>query len=299
MAATISSSTVDLSRLPAPTIIEQLGFEAIVAQLIAAVQVDLPSFDATIDSDPAVKVLQVAAYREVLIRQAFQDAALQLLTAYARGPNLEQRGVDFGVSRLVLTPADPATGADAVMEDDESLRQRIVLAPEGFTTAGTELSYVKRAKDAGGDVLDASATSPARGRVLVSVLSRIGDGTASPDLVAAVAAIVTDRAVRPLGDAVTVASAVRLDYTITATLTTFAGPDITIVLQAARAALDAYIATNRKLGRKITRSGLYAALTVAGVEGVEMTSPIADVAPDLTQFANCTDITIAHAGYAS
>jgi phage protein D len=37
------------------------------------------------------------------------------------------------------------------METDDALRQRIVLAPEGFSVAGPELAYVKHAKDARSD----------------------------------------------------------------------------------------------------------------------------------------------------
>lgn len=74
MPATTSTS-VDLSRLPAPVLVPQLGFETILAELVAAVQAVLPSFDAAIDSDPAVKVLQVAAYRELLMRRDAQDGA--------------------------------------------------------------------------------------------------------------------------------------------------------------------------------------------------------------------------------
>ncbi|WP_017980162.1 baseplate J/gp47 family protein [Sphingomonas melonis] len=297
MAAT--PTTLDLSRLPAPVFVEQLSFETILAQMIAEVQVRLPSFDATVDSDPAVKVLQVAAYREMLIRQAFQDGAEQNLVAYASGNRLDHLGALVGVARLTIAPADESTGATAIMEDDEAFRARIVLAPESFTSAGPELAYVSHAKGASGDVLDASATSPAPGKVLVSVLSRIGDGTASPALIAAVDAIVTDKAIRPLGDDVTTASARIVPFAVAATLVTFAGPDVAVVLAAARAALVAYVADNRKLGRTITYSGIVAALTVAGVHRVDLTAPAADVICDATQATWCTAIAIYHGGYAA
>ena len=61
MSVRATSTTIDLSRLPAPMIVEQKNFETILAEMIASVQSLLPSFDATIDGDPAVKVLQVAA----------------------------------------------------------------------------------------------------------------------------------------------------------------------------------------------------------------------------------------------
>jgi phage-related baseplate assembly protein len=299
MAARPTSTTVDLSRLAAPTIVEQKDFETILAEMVTQVRVLLPSFDATIDSDPAVKVLQVAAYRELLIRQAFQDGGKQLMVAFATGDRLDHLAALVGVARLMIMPADASTGTAAVYEDDDTFRQRVVLAPEGFSVAGPELAYVKHAKDASGDVADASATTPAPGRVLVSVLSAIGEGTASPDLLAAVAAIVTDPAIRPLGDAVTVASASIVRFAVHARLVTMSGPDIGLVLVGARAKLDAYLALNRRLGREISISGIMAALTVEGVLKVHLDAPLADVACDMTQAASCTDIVVTHGGYAS
>jgi len=299
MAAISNSTTVDLSRLPAPVIVEQKAFDTIVAEMTAAVQTLLPSFDATIDSDPAVKVLQVAAYREMLIRQAFQDGGEQLMVAFATEERLDHLAALMGVARLVITPANVLTGAGAVYEDDDTYRQRVVLAPEGFSVAGPELAYVKHAKDASADVLDASATSPAPGEVLVTILSRTGDGTAPAALLDSVAGIVRDPAIRPMGDLVTVGSASIIGFAVTATLITFAGPDINLVLATARAKLDAYLAFNRKLGRAIATSGIIAALTVEGVHKVRLDGPLTDIDCDLTEAANCTEILITHGGYAS
>lgn len=287
MASTMvaSSSSVDLSRLDAPTIVEQLTFDQILADMIARVKLVLPAFDATVDSDPAVKVLQVAAYQVMLIRQSFNDAARQLMVAYATSKRLDHLAALFGVARL-----DD--------ENDDALRQRVVLAPEGFSVAGPELAYVKHAKDASGDVLDASAVSPAPGQVLVSVLSRLGDGAASPELIAAVAAIVTRNDIRPLGDQVTVASAQIVPVAIVAALTTFSGPDVAVVLSAARVALDAYLVDNRKLGRDINTAGIIAALKVAGVENVRLASPAADVVCSMKQAVHAARIEINHGGYA-
>ena len=297
MAATSSASTVDLSRLPAPTIVEQLDYETILARKIARVQALMPTFDATIDSDPAVKILQVAAYDELLLRQDFNERLAQRLIAYATGATLDHLGAGIGLARLIITPVNPSTGAPAVYETDDAFRARIVLGPEGYAAAGPELAYVKHAKDASGSVLDASATSPAPGEVLISVLSADGDGTASDDLLAAVRARVTDKAVRPLGDLVTVARARKVAFVLTARIWTFAGPDAALVVVAARAKLDAYLANSRRLGRDITMSALYAALTVEGVQRVDLVAPTADIVCDLTQAALCTAIDVTHAGY--
>ena len=297
MAATSSPTTVDLSRFDPPTIVEQLDYETIFQRKVARVQALLPSFDATVDSDPAVKVLQVASYDEMLLRQDFNERLQQRLVAYATGATLDHLGAAIGVARLIVTPANATTGATAIYEADDSFRARIVLGPEGFSVAGPELAYVKHAKDASGLVLDASATSPAPGEVLVSVLSTEGDGTASPALLAQVAAIVTDKSIRPLGDLVSVATATQRAFAIDARLWTFAGPDPSLVITAANAKLARYLADSRKLGRDITMSGLYAALTVEGVQRVELVSPAVSIVCDLTQAALCTDVDVTHAGY--
>lgn len=296
MAAT-TSSTVDLSRLAQPTIIAPVDYDVIFDQMVDRLKTILPSFDATVESDPAVKVLRVAAYYRMLDQQDFNERLVSRLVAYATGSTLDHIGAEMGVARLVLIPANATTGAPAVMEEDDDFRARIVLAPEKFAAAGPELAWVGHAKDASASVLDASATSPARGEVLISVLSRDGDGTASASLLDAVRAIVTDKKIRPLGSLVTVASASLKPFAVTARLWTFAGPDATLVLATARAALDAYLVKSRKLGRNITLSGLSAALTVEGVQRVVLDAPIAEIVCDPTQAASCTAITIIHAGY--
>lgn len=297
MAATSSPTTVDLSRFDPPTIVEQLDYETIFQRKVARVRELLPSFEATIDSDPAVKVLQVAAYDELLLRQDFNERLQQRLVAYATGATLDHLGAAIGVARLTIAPPNATTGAPAAYETDDSFRARIVLGPEGFSVAGPELAYVKHAKDASGLVLDASATSPAPGEVLVSVLSAEGDGTASAALLDKVHAIVTDKAIRPVGDLVSVASATQRPFAVEACLWTFAGPDPSLILAAANARLARYLGDSRKLGRDITMSGLYAALTVEGVQRVEILSPVAAIVCDLTEAAHCTDINVTHGGY--
>lgn len=294
---TATTAIVDLSKLDPPTIVELLDYEPILARKVARMQALFPDFDATVDSDPAMKVIQVAAYDELLLRQDFNERLVSRMVAYATGATLDHIGAAIGVARLAVTVANAVTGAAAVYEDDDSFRARIVLGPEGFAAAGPELAYVKRAKDAGTDVLDASATSPEPGHVLVTVLSRSGDGTPSQALIDAVRDIVTDKAVRPVGDFVTVAPATQLRFAIAARLFTFAGPDVALILATARVRLDAYLLEARALGRNITLSRINAALTVPGVQRVEITSPAADVVCDRTQAGLCIDITLLHGGY--
>ena len=99
-------TTIDLSTLPPPSVVETLDFEAILAAMLADLQARDPAFTALVESDPAYKILEVCAYRELLIRQRVNDAARATMLAYATGADLEQIGALFGVTRLTITEAD-------------------------------------------------------------------------------------------------------------------------------------------------------------------------------------------------
>jgi Phage-related baseplate assembly protein len=288
-------TAVDLSRLPAPDAIEDLDFETILADAVARMQAQMPDF-VTRDSDPATKLLQVFAYFAQLLRQRVNDAVRAVMPAYAVGADLDNIAALFGITRFNITPADDVLGIPAVMESDADFRRRMVLAPEGYSVAGPEGAYIFHALSADADVLDASAISPAAGEVLVSVLSRTGTGAASPTLIDAVGAYVSAETRRPLTDFVTVQSAEIVDYAVDATLTTFSGPDGGVVLAAAQANLDAYVAASHRLGRDVTRSAIFAALHVEGVQKVVLASPAADIVISRTQAPNCTAVAIAYGG---
>jgi phage-related baseplate assembly protein len=289
-----SFTTVDLSQLAPPDVIEALSYETILALMLADLQTRDPSFTALVESDPAYKVLEVAAYRETLIRQRVNDAARAVMLSSAVGTNLDQLAANFNMERLVLDPGDPDAipPEPIVYESDSDLRTRVQLALEGITTAGSEGSYVFHALGADAEVQDAQPVSPNPGEVTVYVLSRNGDGTADSGLLAAVDAALNAADVRPLTDQVTVQSAAIIDYAVEAELVMYPGPDAEVVRQRAQDAVTAYVASVRKIGFSVAVSGLYAALHQAGVQSVVITNPASDVAVTDGQAAFCTGITV-------
>jgi phage-related baseplate assembly protein len=289
-------TAVDLSRLPAPAVIEALDYEAIYAAMLARVQQIVPGFDATVESDPAIAVLQVAAYREFLLRARVNDAARAVMPAFAVGADLDQLAALMGVARLQLAAADPVAGTPATFESDDDFRRRLVLAPEGYSVAGPEGAYIYHALSAASEVLDASATSPSAGEVVVTVLSRAEQGVASAGLLATVLAYVSAETRRPLTDHVTVQAATIVPYQVTAIVRTFAGPDAAIVIAEAQTRLAAYVAESHRIGRDITRSAIFAALHVEGVQNVTLTSPAADIVVSRTQAPYCTAIALTYSG---
>ena len=296
---------IDLSQLPAPEVVETLDYETLLAaskaRLVALYPADEQAAIArtlTLESEPIVKILEENTYREMLLRQRVNEAAKAVMVAYAMNTYLDQLAANNDVQRLVITPADAQAvpPVAAVMEADADLRQRIPAAFEGMSVAGPSGAYEYHAASASGLVADASATSPAPAEVVVTILSRDGDGTASAELLATVSTALNDEAVRPVGDRVTVRSAEIVNYEIEATVFVYPGPAIEPILADAKARLVAYINEQRRLGRDIRHSAIYAALTTQGVQHVELTSPPADVVLDKTQAANCTAYTITSGG---
>ncbi|MCC4613266.1 baseplate J/gp47 family protein [Xanthomonas campestris pv. esculenti] len=291
-----SFTAVDLSRLQAPDLIEALDFETIFAEALTQFRRLMPEFSALTESDPVYKLLQLFAARELLIRQRSNDKAQQTMLAFATGTNLDHLGALFGVARLVLYPGQPEYGVAPTHESDVDFRRRIQLAPEGFSVAGPEGAYIYHALSAAADVMDASATSPAPGQVLVTVQSRTGNGTAPQALLDEVAAILTNDDVRPLTDSVTVQSAQIVPYAIRGRVYTYAGPDSAVVMREALRSLRAYLDEAHRIGRDVPESAIKAKLFADGVQRIELDSPAADIRISRTQAAYCTAIDIVHAG---
>lgn len=289
-------AAIDLSRLPVPDAIEALDTEAMIAQIKAAVQTAAPELAAVLalESEPAVKLIEAYAYFGLLHRARVNDGVRAVLLATASGADLEHLAALFGVRRLVIIAADPdaVPPIAEVLESDSDLRARAQLALEGFSTAGPRGAYLFHALSASGDVLDVSVASPAPGDVLVTVLSRSGDGTASSELISTVAAALNDEDVRPLCDTVIVQGATLVEYEIAATITVLDGPDASTVIAAAQSAVAAYAAGRHRLGRAVRLSGIYAALHQPGVELVTLIQPAGDILCDPDTAPVCTAISV-------
>jgi phage-related baseplate assembly protein len=290
-------TAVDLSTLPAPQVIESLDFDTIFADMLADLIARDSTYSALVESDPAYKILEVAAYREVLLRQRVNEAAQAVMLSYADGADLDQIGANYNVKRLVVTPEDDTTipPTPAVMESPESYRARIQLSFEGFSTAGPEGAYLSHALDADGRVSDVSVVSPAPGQVLVTVLSNVGNGVPTQDIIDAVTAELNTDDIRPLTDQVTVAPAAVVNYTISATLELFDGPDSSVVIEAAQIAAQDYADSCRKLGAEVALSGIYGALHQVGVKAVTLIAPVANLTTDSGHAPFCTAIDITEA----
>lgn len=285
---------IDMSRLPAPDIIEDLDYEQIFQEGLADFRSRNPEWTAILESDPVVKLLEALAYREVLIRSRINDAAKAVMLAYATGSDLEQIGALFGVKRLSGEP-------------DDRLRYRIQQGFSALSVAGPSAAYRTLALRISNAIVDASVESGTPGRVDVTVLGWeivqeedtqpaeiangqrlfpsvvVGSGEAvvmagdASDLLNAVRLELSGESVRPLTDQVVVSAPVVKTTDITARLHIYRGPDPQMVLSQALSDLDDYLKSIRLLGYDMTRAGIIAVLAVPGVQNVLLDAPQQDI----------------------
>lgn len=292
---------IDLAQLPDPNVVEQLDYEALLAERKAYAlslwpEAERETVAATLalESEPLTKLLQENTYRELLLRQRVNEAALACLLAKARGDDLEQLAANVNVKRLVVSPGDPTATPPvlAVYEPDDSLRERAQMAWEGLSTAGPRNSYILHARSADGRIADATAESPAPAEVVVTVQGVTGDGTVEPELLRLVGDYLSDEDRRPLGDRLSVQSASVLRYSVAATLyLNSPGPETEPVRAAAEQRLQQYVHKRRRLGVPVVESALHAALHVEGVSRVELKG-WQDILPTSAQAPYCTEVTV-------
>lgn len=289
-------STVDLSQLPAPQVLESLDFEGVYGEELQRFRAYMgDKWDALLESDPITKLLELGAYRRMQNRARVNDAAKALMLAYARGADLDQLAANVNLQRLVVQAEDlnAVPPIERVLEADDALRERVQLVYEGLTTAGPRNSYILHARNASGRVADATAESPAPAEVVVTVLDLEGTGLAQPELLETVRAHLSDDDLRPVGDRLTVQAAEILPYRVEAVLyKAGTGPENEAILAACKARLQAWVNPRRRLGLEVSRSGVDAQLHIDGVSRVELVG-WTDIRPTKEQAAWCEAIGVA------
>lgn len=185
----------------------------------------------------------------------------------------------------VANTTESTGGTDT--EDDTNFRERIQLAPESFSVAGSAGAYIYWARSAHQDIADVAVLGPnspedesgehtvPAGEVHVFPLMRGGE---LPDetIIAQVLDTLSDETVRPLTDTVKVIAPTKQEYDLEVTYyidrddATMAAD---IQAQAEQAAEDWIAWQKEKLGRDINPSELTHRMVEAGVKRVVITSP--------------------------
>ena len=299
------SAMIDLSAVAAPQVVEPLSFEAVLLAIKAELLARYPGVADVIDleSEPLVKLLQVMAYREVLIRQRVNEAARSVMLAYAVGTDLDHLGANVDTPRLQG-------------EDDTRYRQRVQQAYARLAAAGPANAYRQHALAVSADIIDVDVFSQAPGQVTVSVLARrlvhelqadpaqaaigavlfgmpaLANHVYTPEphggpLMHAVLAALNADDVRPLTDHVIVRAPAVTTFEIQAVLEILPGPDAQTIKARRLQALAAYLRSCNTQGSDVTLAGITAALVEPGVKDVRLQAPLANIAIAPGQLAVC------------
>ncbi|MDD5478392.1 baseplate J/gp47 family protein [Rhodoferax sp.] len=272
----------DLASLPTPAVIETLSFETIFSELQTEFQSRYPDYSALLASDPAVKLLEVAAYREVLLRNRINAAAKASLLAFATGSDLDHLAAFYGVTRLTD-------------ETDEALRLRIRQRIIGFANAGGAAHYRYWALSASPAVADVEVGSPEPGRVSISVLAKGEEQTVSNAVLNAVRAVVLRDDIRVLTDTVEVVPAELIPVTVTARIWLY--PDTPMAaFEAIEARFKEALAAQSGLGWDLTPSWVIGELQRAGVHKVELLAPSTDIRANANQAVRLIHLNLEFAG---
>jgi phage-related baseplate assembly protein len=265
-------TAINLSGLAPPDIIETLDYEAIVTEMRNDLVERFPLIAGVIDleSEPARKLIEAFAYREMGLRARINDAARAVLLASSYGTNLDHLGALFATARQEG-------------EGDDRFRRRIQLAPEAFSVAGPEGAYQYHALTVAPWARDVSAVSRRPGVVRVTVLKEGSDPCPTLAEREAVRLHLGNEAIRPLTDVVEVLAPIIRRTRVAAKLTLYPGPDAQVVRQRSLAAVTSWVEKNRMLGMNLRRSALYAALHQEGVHSVDLVSPSTDLVLDVTE----------------
>lgn len=254
---------LDFAALPPPAIVEELDFEAIRAALIAEYKVRYPAFDVeALESDPVMALLEVAAYRELVLRARINDSARANLLAFAKGGDLDQLGAFYDVTRL--------SG-----EADARFRERVILAIIGRSTGGTRERYKFIAMSVDVSIADVvvwnNGIDPF---VRVSVLNSLNNGVPYPEQLASVEAALTAVGVQMVNDRFIIDGAVKTTVNVVADVWMLPNaPQATLggLEQALRLAWE----DEGGLGRDLNLSWITARLMRPGVARVAVTAPAA------------------------
>ncbi|MDN5248974.1 MAG: baseplate J/gp47 family protein [Alphaproteobacteria bacterium] len=239
-----------------PNIIEKLSFEEIFSRMKEELVNRDQEFSALTESDPAIKILEIAAWRELLLRQRVNEAAKSNLLKFATGSDLDHLAEFYGVERQDK-------------EDDEHFRKRIKAKIEGWSTAG---NYRYHALSADSRVKDALVESLIPGNVRISILST-ELSTDIEELLEIVRNQLNKGDIRILTDTIEVINCKMVEVDVHSKITAISEDTI----EAAKKQFVEKFEASKKLGWNVTRSWIIANLFIEGVSNIELIEPREDV----------------------
>lgn len=183
------------------------------------------------------------------------------------------------------------TSGGADEESKDSLRERIRLAPESFSNAGSEGAYRFHTLSAHQSITDVEVISSEAG--VVDIYPLTSDGNPTEEMIQVISDYLSADNIRPLTDKVVVHTPEKIDFNIIANITLYADADSSSVESLINESLTAYKADMAsELGKDIVPTQIIAILnSIYGVYKVELLSPAYQVL-EKSQWANLANFSI-------
>jgi phage-related baseplate assembly protein len=212
------------------------------------------------------------------------------------------------ISVLGNSPAPGLTASNTTVtahgaqdEDDDRYRERIILAPEAFSNAGSRAAYRYHTLAVHQSIVDVAVQGPDEGQPdgHVALFPLTTSGLPAADLLQRIENQISGEKLRPLCDTVSARSPVEVTYQIKANITFYAHADRSVAMATAKAAARTYADECRaNLGRDLVPEQLTALLQVSGVYRAHLLLPPAPKELQGNEWANCSEIQLIDAGVA-
>lgn len=170
-------------------------------------------------------------------------------------------------------------GADR--ESDESFAARIFIAPGKYSTAGSRNGYEYHVQDYSSAIGGVHVSSD-QAAGTVDIVFVMADGSLpSAEMISAMSQHMSAETLRPMNDLVTVRAPAEVKYTVSLTyyINQSDNNRAVAIQQAVSAAVDSYVAWQRKIGRDVNPSKLLALVMGAGAKRAQITAPIFTAIP--------------------
>ena len=267
---------MNLSDLETPQILEELSLNEILEQMRnRLIEID-SNFTAYLESDPLIKLMEIAAYRELLLRQRINQAAKANLLAFATETDLDNLVAFYGITRNKN-------------ETDDELRKRTQAKIIGWSSAGSRDAYKFHALNSDSRVKEANADSPEPGLVRISILSKENNGVVSDELLETVNNYMQRDDIRMLTDNVQVVPCNLIDISVRAKIILMSSTP-TEFLSTIKTSFKNAFAKISGLGVSISRSWIISNLFLDGVKDIQLLNPISDVKVGETECARLVEV---------
>lgn len=175
-----------------------------------------------------------------------------------------------------VTNTAPASGGSDT-EDDESLRERVYLAPSAYSVAGPEAAYIFHAKSFSTNIVDVKVYTNQDTPGVVYICFLLENGIIpTDDMIEKLESYLENENIKPLTDKVVVEAPTAFDYEIELTyyISRNDAPRVQSIKNAVTESIDKFIDwQSQSLGRDINPSKLTELLMGAGVKRVAIEKP--------------------------